>query len=569
MHRWVAGLCAAAATLWAAGVARADESLTYVLTPDFERGVLSVSITWQTQGRDLSALRVSQQWGTIPDITALLRNVSFAGASVEPRGPMWVLRHAPGAVIRCTYEVDAGARQFDDWKYTHHPIVTRDFFHGSGNAFLMSPNPGGPVPETYEALLRWELPAGHKAVCSWGAGRSVAARMKAADLRQSVYLAGRIETLTVPLEGSQAEAPATNGAAAADPGSARGPRITVAMVDRFGFSIEDFAKMTAAIVARQCEFMQESDFPDFVVTAIPVGEALKEGDSRLSGVGLYHSFSLCVAPEAKLTDAVELLFSHELFHHWNGRILEAADPERLVFWFVEGMTDYYSMRILFESGYWDAATYAKWLNKQLREYALNPEAEATNEEIHRAFWSARSTVGEAAYQRGQALGLRWRHLARQKGRGGDNFDALLRTLISRARIGGFKLTNDVIRKTGIERLGPWFGDEFDSYVTGARVVEIPPGALAPKLKGTREDVYEFAPGFDMVGSLKAKRVTGVEPGSAAAAAGLKNGDELAGWTVHNDPDRKLRLGVRRGGKVTAIEFYPRGKKRVAVQFTAG
>lgn len=303
MRRAILGLCAAAAALSAAGLARAAESLTYVLTPDFDDGVLRVSITWETRGRTLSALRVSQHWGTIPDITSLLRNVHIAGADVEPRGPMWVLRHPADATIRCTYEVNAGTRRFDDWKYTHHPVVTRDFFHGSGNAFLMSPNPGGPVPEEYEAILRWELPAGCKAVCSWGGGRSVAARMNAADLRQSVYLAGKIETLTVPLDLSDSSA-----APAGTNGGRSVPRVTVAMVNGFGFSIEDFAKMTSAIITRQCEFMQEKAFPDFVVTAIPVGEPLNEGSSRLSGVGLYHSFSLCVAPEAKLTDAIELLF---------------------------------------------------------------------------------------------------------------------------------------------------------------------------------------------------------------------------------------------------------------------
>jgi predicted metalloprotease with PDZ domain len=325
--------------------------------------------------------------------------------------------------------------------------------------------------------------------------------------------------------------------------------------------------MTSTIVGQECEFMREEEFPDFVVTAIPVGEKLKEGDSRLAGSGLYNSFALFVAPGAKLDDAVEHLFAHELFHYWNGRLLKARQPERLVYWFVEGLTDYYALRILDESGYWDSEKYAKWINRHIREYYLNPAINASNEEIEKDYWNKRSTVGEVAYQRGLLLGLRWHKLARDKGVP-DGIDRLFRSLVTRGRSGGLLVSNQVVREAGARLLGAWFTPEFDRYVERAETVEVPADALAPDLVGELTEVYEFELGFDRDRSLKDRRVRGLVSGSAADSAGLREGDRLVGWDLHGDPDRLVKLTVQRGARSETVSYYPRGMKRVVMQFRA-
>lgn len=529
----------------ASATARSDptESLIYVLTPDFERGRLKVELTWETAGRERSTLGVSARWGRVDDVPALLRDLAIEGDIVRD-GPLWHIAHRSGATIRAQYVVDCERRKFDDWNLTHHPITSADFFHGMGNAFLLTPQPGNRIPRQYEVILRWVLPKGMKAVCSWGVGAHVGATLDAADLRHSVYLAGKIVTQT---------------------DQSAGRKVTVALLNRFDFDLARFTRMTSEIIRRQCEFMGEAQFPDFVVTVIPVGPPVASGESRLSGNGLYHSFALCLAPGSKLNDAVEHLFAHELFHYWNGRTLAAADPERLVFWFSEGLTDYYSLRILHESGYWDAATYARWLNKHLREYALNSAANATNEEIDKKYWTERDTVGEVAYQRGLALGLRWHELARKRGVA-SGLDKLLLTLVSRARAGGLRLTNDNIRQIGIESLGPWFADEFDRYVTGAATVDLPADVCAPQLIGESRPVYAFELGFDGSASIKDRRVRSLAHGSAAAAADVRSGDELLAWSIHGDPDRPIKLTVRRAAGTREIEYLPRGRAARALQF---
>jgi hypothetical protein len=454
------------ASCLAAITAGADETLTYVLTPEFGTGRTRVEVSWQTAGRTQSALGVSAEYGQIRDVPAMLENVAIEGATrLKRQDGLWICTHRKGAMLHVTYQVNPRRGTFEDWNDVHRPIAADEYFCGIGSTFLLTPNSGAGVPTEFETTLRWNLPAGYGAVCSWGPRRIAGAVMKPTDLRQSVYLAGRLLTKSEK-RGNVA--------------------VTVALVDRFGFGLDELWRMTSEIIDQQCKFMRETGFPDFVVTAVPVGKPVRDGEAHIAGSGLFRSFALFVAPKTNWDDAIEHLFAHELFHFWNGRTLSAASPERLCYWFIEGMTDYYALRILYESGHWDAMTYAKWLNKHLREYAVNPASNASNDEINEHYWTRRDTVGQVAYQRGHLLGVRWHALARKRGVEGG-LDKLLRVLIERGR-GGAELTNDALRKTGIETLGAWFGPEFDKYVTGAATVDVPPDALAPGLTGSAQNL---------------------------------------------------------------------------------
>ena len=538
-------LVLALASSAACGTAPAAETLTYVLKPQPEQGRLQVELTWQTEGRTVSTLGVSERYGTVADVPALLKDMSFRGGAVQRDKADWTVTHARGATLRCRYAVDAGRRTLD-WDATHHPVTTETFFHGIGNAFLLVPVAGGQTPEEYEVLLRWQLPEGWKAACSWGgAGRSLGARLKARDVRQSVYLAGPLVVKTTRVEGAR--------------------EITVAMLDQFGFKADDFAQMAAEIIAAQCAFMGEADLGPFVVTAAPAGGPATGGAALVSGMGLYRSFALLAPPGCGLTEGVEHVFAHELFHYWNGRLLRAAEPEELVYWFTEGFTDYYALRILHESGRWKAATYAKWVNRHLRQYAANPARNVRNDEIAGRFWKERDTVGEIPYQRGLLLGLRWHRLARDRGVV-EGVDRWLKMLVRRARSDEFRVTNETLRETGVEALGGWFAAEFDRYVTAAETAEPPADALAPELVGAVTAVYEYELGFDRERSLKERRVVGLAAGSAASQAGLREGDEVGAWSIPGDPDEEVRLKVRREGKLETISYYPRGKRSELLQF---
>ncbi len=529
----------------AAAHAAEPESLTYILRPDPAAGRIRIELTWRTAGREDSPLGFTPRWGNAGDIEPLLGDVQFDGAIVAGRERgAWTLHHRREAAIRVTYVVEPPGPTLT-WARSHVPVVTADYFHGIGHTLLLTPLPGRGLPATYEVLLRWDVPRDWTALCSWAVGRAVGDRLRPDDLRHSAYVAGRLHTRDRNVPGV-------------------GP-LTVAVPARLAFPTADFVELAAGLIRDQCRFMQESAFPPFTVLVVPVEEPLPRGTTSLSGTGLYQSLVLFVPPETRLGDSLEHLFAHELLHYWNGGVLAAEEPDALVYWFIEGFTDYFALRILFESGRWNAATYAKWLNRHLRAYHTNPARNATNAEIQARFWQDRDTVGEVPYQRGLLLGLRWQAVARQRGIE-DGVGRLFRHLLAKARAGDFRLNNDRIRAAGQTVLGEWFTAEFDRYVVAAETVQVPPDALAPALTGAVRKVYEFQLGFDREASLATQRVIGLVGGSAAAKAGLREGDALVGWDIHGEADKEIRLQVRRGDKLHTIRYFPRGAAVEILQF---
>lgn len=520
------------------------EMIQYTLEPDPRRGVLRVELVWTTSGRLQSALSVARQWGTVSDVPRLIKDVQFEGTlGARAHNARWVIDHHRGAKFTCRYTVDPNEEKLG-WDAMHAPVTARAFFHGIGNAFLLVPQAGGGLPHEYDVTLRWKLPDKWQAVCSWATGAHIGARISPQDLRNSVYFAGKLKTRTAERNGRS---------------------VTVAVVDRFAFKLDDFADLAANIVDRMATFMDEKDFPPFLVTAVPVGEEVKAGDTRIAGMGLYQSFALFAAPHSQLTDAFEHLFAHELFHYWNGRLLKARQPDKLVYWFLEGFTDYYALRILHETGFWDDRTYAKWVNRHLREYHQNPAKHATNQEILEKYWTERETVGEIPYQRGHLLALRWHHLAKERGIA-NGLDRFIMPLIEAGRRSDTEVSNETIRRAGVAALGPWFGEEFDRYVREAQKVEVPAEALAPEFAGQMELVADYELGFDRQKTLSAQKVHGLKEDSAAARAGVREGDVLLGWKVPATTDEQVELVVKRDDSLVRIRYYPRGREEEMLQF---
>ncbi len=541
----VAALGILAALAAPARGAGAVEALRYTLRPDPEAGVLHVELLWETRGRRISGLRIARDWGPIRNVPGMLRDLRFLGARAKRAGGLWTLRHEKNATIRCSYTVDPQHRAFDEPRWAHVPITTRDVFCGMGPAFLLTPHPGGVAPQRYEVVLRWVLPKGWRAACSWGVGAHVGATLRAEDLRRSVYVAGRLVTR------------ATKDA----PG-----RVHVAVAGQFRFTADELLARARRIIDAQCAFVGETDFPDFVITLVAVGPPAGDGPAKLTGSGMYHSFALFLAPESRLSDAVEHLFAHELFHFWNGQRLRPAEPTRHVAWLTEGLTDYYALRILFESGVWDARTFAAWINRHIREYHANPAIDASLDEIERHFWDRRDTVGEVVYQRGLLLGLRWHRKAREAGVA-DGLDALLRRLLAAARAdANLRVRNAMVRALGVELYGAWFGEEFDRFVIRGETIRVPADALLPELRGESQTVYAFDPGFDVPASVRRRRVVGLRRGSAAERAGLHEGDVLVAASVREDPDVPVKLTIRRDGRLRTIRYLPRGRAMVVMQF---
>lgn len=521
------------------------EKLTYTLTPRPADSILHVDMTWTTGDRDSSSLEFLSHWASVENIVGMMRDLKCVpDAKRSSDGLTLEFKHAPRATISASYDVMPSIKRLD-WSQSHHPIVTAEFFHGAGHTFLLAPQSGDNDARQFDVEIIWKLPDDWPtAVSSLGLGTKAAARVRIMDLRNAVYFAGRLETREVVVMGQL---------------------VTIALRDQFAFTPEEFLKTIVAIITAERRFMSDVPFPPFLVTAVEVGDPLRPGETSFGGTGYYNSFATYLPPKSTINNELKHLLAHELFHYWNGRILDREQPEERVYWFSEGVTDYYAARLLLESGEWDKPTYAKRINDRIAAYQRNPAKLAKNDVIEREFWSARDSVGELPYQRGLLLALRWHAIAKKHGVT-DGFDRLFHELVLRGLRNGYRLSNDTIRAAGVELLGEWFGPEFDRYVINAELVDLPEDTLAPEFASKREVIYEFVLGFEKDRSLKDGRVRGLLSDSAAEKAGLREGDTLTGWSFYSDPNREVELTVKRDSGEQVIKFLPRGAAIEVTQF---
>jgi len=524
-----------------AGPAAATEALVYTLTPDPATHTLGVHLEWSAGDRTQSHLAIAESWAYVRSPARFIHDVTAVAGSAIEQTPgsdqHWSVRHEPNSSVSIEYVVNTGHTSFD-WSRHYFPVVWRSFFHGIGHTFLITPDPDVCGGEPFDVTIRWELPGDWPhAVCSLGVGEA-AVRAPVHDIRHAVYLAGKLDLVTTEVSGA---------------------RVTVALHNLFSFDMNEFRDLASRIVEAEIAFMEERDFPDFVITAIPVGDPPANGSFHRGGTGLFRSFALFLPPMSRLDDDIAFLFAHELFHYWNGRVLNREMPEELVYWISEGFTDYYAFRILLESFPEMRGSLAQRLNRQIARYVRSDAIHATNDDVRQRFWTSPETFGQLPYQRGMFLAIRWHHLARERGIE-QGLDLLFKTAVTRGRDDGYRLSNESFRAMGIETLGAWFGEDFDRFVDGREIVEVAAEALQPFFTSEAIAEYPYDLGFDFDRSREDGVVRGLRDGSAAANAGLREGDKLTGWSVRpGEANSEVVFNVQRGGMSETIRFLPRGE----------
>lgn len=92
-------------------------------------------------------------------------------------------------------------------------------------------------------------------------------------------------------------------------------------------------------------------------------------------------------------------------------------------------------------------------------------------------------------------------------------------------------------------------------------------AFGPEFRHTQRVLRRFELGFDPVVLTESPRIIrGLVPGSAAAAAGLRNGDEILQPVgqdrVQGDQSATLTLQIDRDGENFEVTYLPRGQEVV-------
>jgi predicted metalloprotease with PDZ domain len=283
------------------------------------------------------------------------------------------------------------------------------------------------------------------------------------------------------------------------------------------------------------------------------------------GTALYRSFMFGYGTAKTPTvDDIEGLIAHEMVHNWPQLDGDHADTS----WFAEGSAEYYSVLLSYRAGLTTPDEFLKRINERAQGYYANPLQGLSNHQADEIYWKD-SRAGHVPYGRGFVYLAAVDAQVRAKSHGKRSLDDLELNLIDRRRKGE-KLGPDAWEKLVTGELGAAGKRGFEDMVAGKKIV-IPAGAFGPCFQVVEAPVTPEDLGFDGAALAGQKKVIkGLEAGSPAALAGLKDGDEVVQAPDVGAPDLDLKkpmtITVRRDGKDTPITFTPAGRPVTGYQW---
>src|SRR5687767_3176016 len=522
--------------------------LTYVVEPIIqgESGRLRVSLTFRGDSSGKSRLLLPLEWSHGVELYRAIRNIRSLSEDVkvedtkEPH--VKTVHNRPNQRASLTYEV---VSQPPGTKLTretyHYPVLRPNYFYVMGQALWVYPD----MPEStpLQLSLHWKnIPEGWALINSFGAGQP---RQKVSvtlnDFRRGTFLAGeyRIKRFMVNRQPVYA---VTRG--------------------RFGFSDEEFNDTVKQLMQFTRDLWNSHDFPHYYVVLLPTDESVE----IRAGEGRTNSFSLYLSKDLTTLSKHRHALAHELFHAWNPQrlgdfeVIGGVEDERL-YWFSEGVTDYYASVLLLRAGLISLEDYVAGYNSLTKEYYTSPIRLLTVAEMVRKRQTSYE-VDRLFYKRGALLAHYWDNAIRSRTNNKSSLDDVMRSLLKSAKARGVSLSHKRIA----DALRPYLGEkgvsDIEKYIDRGELVP------AENFFGmcAIPEVINYHPwdmGFEADTSSRTRVISGVVPGSNAHRAGLRDGQKwVSGGFVWDDPTRLTKLTVIEGDTQKVVQFYPAARESI-------
>jgi hypothetical protein len=335
----------------------------------------------------------------------------------------WTVRHAPRAALSVTYRLpDSGPMKIDGGTAEQmRPLVRRGLFHLIGRTALLLPTGRSGEEAVILDLDAKPVSSNGRFVSSFGAGAVLKGVMTTRrQVASALYLGGEVVLSTHDTPSGQIG-------------------IAYSGMEQ-GVLADELRKDVLSIVEAERAFF--SDAQRWYLVSVH-GGTVSNPDIKLGGgTGLTNSFAMFVDSRLDFSSSdhrepFRWVLAHEYFHQWNGLTLRVA-PQRgterddtSVYWFSEGVTDFYTMRLLTRAGLQAPELSLAVLNNRLRRYAKNSKRDLSAREVGPLFWT--DPDGEQIpYLRGYIAAWYVDLYARRSPSTDDGLDALMKTLVKRA-----------------------------------------------------------------------------------------------------------------------------------------
>ena len=399
---WLAGVVVLAA--WPA-LAQPAPITTYRVEPVVDRGALvgvDVTLAFSGDADGRTEVDLPRRWAGAQRLDRSLGDLRVEGARLRRRGSVVSLRHARGAPIRLTYRIGSSALSHQAGAPTrpYLPSIQSQGFTVIGRTVMaqVRHRENGPVSFGWgPAPTGWQLAS--------DLGPVAGLPISFDDLADSVLVGGR-DLRIVERQGPSGT-------------------VTLALRGAWRFTDAELANLYLRVVVASERFWRGPAAGYFLALS-PREDGAAE--TSQAGLGLGDGLALWLTPDQSLDDLGHVLV-HEQQHGWLPDHFGGLTPgpgEVLDFWFSEGFTDYYALRLELILGLIEPEAFVASLDQALERQASTP-FRVENSAIARAFFSDPAIAG-VPYHRGLLLALMLDD--RLWAMGGDRLDDLMHRLPS-------------------------------------------------------------------------------------------------------------------------------------------
>ena len=489
--------------------------------------------TVETSANAMAGLAFSDTRGPIPV------DVQDSKSDDDNTQRIWTAQRAITGPVTVAYRVTIDPGQPELARPQYELRASDGGLSGAGNAFLILPADN----IARNVSVHWNLSrAGSvaKGVSSLGPGDSHSSRpLRTEQVASSYYMAGKVGTF----------------ARDAFFGTWQG---------QFSFDGTQLMDWAARLQKFYAKFFdqQPASFGVFART-----NRLNPG----SGIGLTDSFAFTFSEKTTLED-LESLLAHEMVHSWINSLSNSMDAPRGLglSWFGEGLAVHYQRLLPYRAGLISRQAFLDDLNSTAGRYYTNAMIGTPNDDIPAGFWKD-TRIRVLPYDRGSLYFATVDAQIKAASRGDRSLDDMVREMLAERRAGR-PMDLALWKKLLARELGAKGLSQFDAMLGGATILP-PSDAFGPCFERVTKPLRRFDLGFDpLVLSTSERIVTGLKTGSAAEAAGLRNGDRILNRfpqdAMQANQNAILTLQIERDGRRFEVTYKPRGETVEAYQWQA-
>ncbi|MBD8680086.1 peptidase M61 [Sphingomonas sp. CFBP 13720] len=494
-----------------------------------------------TLATSITSLRVTDKRGLVP---LLVQDKALAGgtdADDDGTRREWIVKRRTEGAVTATYSIPATNARPPRGPAPPISLMADDgAFSGAGSMFLLHPT----GERRYRLSIKWilsALPRDAIGVSSLGVGSSVSKNLlSGSELETVFFLAGKLGRVD-------------------DVKSATG--FFAAWQGKPPFEPRPLLNWTKTLYSRYLTFFRPPESNNY-------GVFLRYNPINAGGgVAMYGSFVATFGSGAGANEEkLRFTLAHEMFHTFQPKISRPGGLETA--WFSEGSANLYQSRLPLRYGMVGSKAFLEDLNYYASRYYTNAMADQPNSEIAKRFWSD-TRIRTLPYDRGMFYLATVDAAVRRRSGGRRSLDNILIELLAAERSGHETRLADW-EGALLRDLGSGAVTEFQAFLAG-RVPVPPSDAFGPCFRRSTAKLRRYELGFDSAVLAEPRRIVrGLLSGSAAAMAGLRNGDEIVlpvpQDAIQGNQTEMLKLRIRRGKREFGLSYLPRGTTVDAYQW---